>query len=102
LSSVYLDKPSSAVRFRKSLERARQRLGSPSPARPKISAADLSAAARPPEQKLERIVVKDGAKVHIIPIDKLDYVEAQDDYIALRSEKKNYLKQQTISSIEAQ
>ena len=32
----------------------------------------------------------------------LDYVEAQDDYIALHSEKKNYLKQQTISSIEAQ
>ena len=58
--------------------------------------------ARPPEQKLERIVVKDGTKVHIIPIEKLDYVEAQDDYIALRSEKKNYLKQQTISSIEAQ
>jgi len=47
-------------------------------------------------------VVKDGTKVHIIPIAKLDYVEAQDDYIALRSEKKNYLKQQTISSIEAQ
>ncbi len=41
-------------------------------------------------------------KVHIIPIGKLDYVEAQDDYIALHSEKKNYLKQQTISSIEAQ
>jgi two-component system LytT family response regulator len=98
----YLLKPFSADRFRKALERARQRLGSPSPAPPKISAADLSAAARPPDQKLERIVVKDGAKVHIIPIDKLDYVEAQDDYIALRSEKKNYLKQQTISSIEAQ
>jgi CheY-like chemotaxis protein len=30
---------------------------------------DPSAAARPPEQKLERIVVKDGAKVHIIPLE---------------------------------
>ncbi len=36
------------------------------------------------------------------PLEKLDYVEAQDDYVALRSEKKNYLKQQTISSVEAQ
>jgi two-component system, LytTR family, response regulator len=96
----YLLKPFSADRFRKALDRVRQRRGSPSP--PKISASELSAAARPPEQKLERIVVKDGAKVHIIPMDKLDYVEAQDDYIALRSEKKNYLKQQTISSIETQ
>ncbi len=31
----------------------------------------------------------------------LDYAEAQDDYVALHSEGKSYLKQQTISSLEA-
>ncbi len=98
----YLLKPFAGDRFRKALERVRQRLGSSNPAPPKIAAPELSAMARSPEQRLERIVVKDGTKVHIIPIAKLDYVEAQDDYIALRSEKKNYLKQQTISSIETQ
>ncbi len=98
----YLLKPFSADRFKKALDRVRQRLGNPAPPAPKIAATELTAAARPPEQKFERIVVKDGTKVHIIPLDKLDYIEAQDDYIALRSEKKSYLKQQTISSIEAQ
>jgi len=63
-------------------------------------AEDLAAAARPPQQHLQRIVVKDGARVHIIPVDRLDYAEAQDDYVALHSQGKSYLKQQTISSLE--
>jgi two-component system LytT family response regulator len=45
-------------------------------------------------------VVKDGPRVHIIPIDKLDYVEAQDDYVALHSGGKSYLKQQPIAVLE--
>jgi two-component system LytT family response regulator len=64
-------------------------------------ALDLKAAARAPEQYTQRIVVKDGPRVHIIPVDKLDSAEAQDDYVSLRSEGKAYLKQQTISSLEA-
>ena len=38
--------------------------------------------------------------MHVIPVEKLDYAEAQDDYVALHSDKKTYLKQQTISSLE--
>jgi two-component system LytT family response regulator len=92
----YLLKPFSLERFEKALERARQRLGKKTP-----PAADLATAARPPLEHLQRIVVKDGARVHIIPVDRLDYAEAQDDYVALHSQGKNYLKQQTISSLEA-
>ena len=46
-------------------------------------------------------MVKDGARVHVIPVAKLDYVEAQDDYVALHSEGKSYLKQQPIGEMEA-
>lgn len=91
----YLLKPFSTERFEKALERAWQRLGEKSP-----DPVELAAAARPPELFLQRIVVKDGPAVHVIPVDKLDYVEAQDDYVALKSDKKTYLKQQTISSLE--
>ncbi len=96
----YLLKPFRLERFKKALERARARVGQPKPAA--ISTAELAAAARPPGQTLERIVLRDGTKIHIIPIAKLDYVEAQDDYTALHTEKKSYLKQQTIASFEAQ
>jgi two-component system, LytTR family, response regulator len=91
----YLLKPFSAERFETALQRAQQRLGGKLPA-----ATELSSSARPPAQPLERIVVRDGARVSIIPVAKLDYAEAQDDYVALATEGKKHLKQQTISSLE--
>ncbi len=92
----YLLKPFSLERFQTAISRVRQRSGQPMP-----PPAQLAAAARPPQEFLDRIVVKDGARVHIVPVSKLEYAEAQDDYISLHSEGKSYLKQQTISSLEA-
>ena len=93
----YLLKPFSSERFEEALRRARARTGAQVP-----RAGELAAAARAPSQYLERIVVKDGVNVHIIPVEKLDHVEAQDDYVALRTEGKTFLKQQTIVAIETQ
>lgn len=99
----YLLKPFSTERFERALERAKSRLGE-SDRETSFSAdpSELSAAARAPGERPERIVVRDGARVHVIPLDKLDYAEAQDDYIALHSSGKTYLKQQPIAQLEAQ
>ncbi len=96
----YLLKPFAADRLTKALERTRALRGSPHLSA--IQPQELAAAARPPGVALERVVVKDGTRVNIIPIDKLDYVEAQDDYVGLHSEGKTYLKQQTLASLEIQ
>ncbi len=90
----YLLKPFGKERFDLALDRARQRLG-------ERRLPTALAAARPPAARPPRIVVKDGAKIHIIPLEKLDYVEAQDDYVALHSAGKSYLKQQPIAELEA-
>jgi two-component system LytT family response regulator len=82
----YLLKPFSAERFDRALERAQGRTGKKRPAAPR---------------QVDRIVVRDGAKIHVIPLDKLDYAEAQDDYVALHSQGKSYLKQQPIGALEA-
>jgi two-component system, LytTR family, response regulator len=92
----YLLKPIGRERFEAALERAKSRLGEKMPLAP-----DLAAAARPPKQFLDRLVVRDGTRVTLIPVAKLDYAEAQDDYVALASEGKKHLKQQTIVSLEA-
>jgi two-component system LytT family response regulator len=65
------------------------------------AAQELAAAARPPQQYANRIVVKDGTRVHVIPVAQLDCVEAQDDYVGLHTQGKTWLKQQTITSLEA-
>ena len=92
----YLLKPIGRERFEAALERAKSRLSQKTP-----SAPELAAAARPPKQFLDRIVVRDGTRVTLIPVGKLDYAEAQDDYVALATEGKKHLKQQTIASLEA-
>jgi two-component system LytT family response regulator len=93
----YLLKPFDMARFRAALEKARQRLGEKTTA---IPLSELKNAAQAPGHKAERVVVRDGTKVHLIPVSQLDYAEAQDDYVALHSGGKSYLKQQTISSLE--
>ena len=93
----YLLKPFRAERLGDALRRAKERMGKA----PAASAEQLSTAARGPGSYAEQIVVKDGTRVHIFPCTKLDYAEAQDDYVALASQGKKYLKQQTISGLEA-
>lgn len=90
----YLLKPFSRERFEAALERAKAQ-----GPRKAMAAAELAAAARPAGQFAERIVVKDGTKVTLIPVAKLDYAEALDDYVSLVSEGKKHLKQQTISGL---
>ncbi len=96
----YLLKPFGAERFEAALKRAKERLQSSSPSAT-VPATELAASARPPAQYLERIPVRDGAQVFIIPVSRLDFAEAQDDYVALCAEGKKHLKQQPISSLEA-
>ena len=56
---------------------------------------------RPAGGPVTRLVVRQGPRVHVIPVDRLDYAEAQDDYVSLHSEGKSYLKQQTLTDLES-
>jgi two-component system LytT family response regulator len=93
----YVLKPFEASRIALAVERARERLSRGTAVR----AGELHAAARPEGTYLARVVVRDGSRVHIIPVERLDAVVAQDDYLALKSEGRTYLKQQTLSSLAA-
>ena len=97
----YLLKPFGRDRLAEALNHVRERrasaVGAAVPAGPK-----LGATARAPGRWLERVLVRDGAKVHVIPIDTLDYLEAQDDYVAIHAEGKTWLKPQPLSELADQ
>ena len=95
----YLVKPFSQERLADALARARERIGKGRRETP--AAGELVAAARLERGSAARILVRDGARVHIIPIGKVDYVQAQDDYVCFHSEGKEYLKDQTLADVEA-
>jgi two-component system, LytTR family, response regulator len=92
----YLLKPVATDRLATALSRVRERVRPPAPP---IGA--LRASARKPGEYLERVVIRDGSQVHVIPVDKIDYVEAQDDYVAFRTGGRLILKEQTMTDVEA-
>lgn len=94
----YLLKPFSKVRFDEALAKAQEKIRAKTPL--PVPPAELSAAGRP--WPLERLVIRDGGKVTLIAMSKLDYVQAQDDYVELHSEGRGILKQQTLASLESQ
>jgi two-component system LytT family response regulator len=92
----YLLKPYSKQRFDEALSHAREHL---SP-RTSLRTKEIAAAAKPKDQLLERVLIKEGSKVLVIPAEKIDYVEAQDDYVSFRVEGKSHLKMQRLSDLE--
>ena len=91
----YVLKPFRAERLREALEAARVRVA------PRPDPAAVAQAARPAGQYARRVVVRDAGRIHLIPVERLDYAQAQDDYVALCSQGRTYLKTQTLGSLEA-
>ena len=93
----YLLKPFSKARFDEALAQARLLLRqAPPPALERLIAQ--------PPSPLERVLIRDREReqVHVIAVDKIDYIEAQADYVAIHAEGRDHLKTQTISELEAQ
>ena len=93
----YLLKPFSAERFQDAMQRARERLR----AKAVLPLDEIGREAKPRTGPAERILIRDGANVHVLPAEAIDYVEAQDDYVAFKSAGKQYLKDQTLAAVEA-
>src|SRR5439155_17811167 len=92
----YLLKPYSQERFDKAIEKLMER---------DVTATHnntrelLETAAESPMQN-NRIVVKTGNKIKIIPIDEVHYLEAADDYVKIQTKEGAFLKNKTMAHFE--
>jgi two-component system LytT family response regulator len=93
----YLLKPFDAARFAEALELARSRAQRRDP----LPSRDLLETIRE-GAPLDRVLIRDRSNVHVIPVEQIDYIEAQDDYVSIRAAGRSYLKEQTLGELEEQ
>jgi two-component system, LytTR family, response regulator len=91
----YLLKPYSRDRLVAAVTKAKERIqsGEPLSGIPQLVHQPLS-------EKLERIVVKSGTKIKVVPVDKITYLEAEDDYVMIHTDEGKHLKQGTMKYYE--
>jgi len=89
----YLLKPFSKDRFDKAVQKYLNK--------PAVSLTEpvIETAAQSPGQQ-NRIVVKDGNKIKIIPINQIHYLEAADDYVKIITAEGSFLKKRTMTFFE--
>jgi two-component system LytT family response regulator len=94
----YLLKPFSKDRFNKAIEKFLAT--APEKHTPKQTEELLETAASQSPAQHERIVVKTGTKVKIIPVADVEYLQADDDYVSVFTKEGSYLKNKTMNFFE--
>lgn len=90
----YLLKPFSKERFEKAIHKHRETKAGVATQRVLETASQTAL-------QQNRVVVKDGSKIKIIPVGKIHYLEAADDYVKIVTADGTYLKKRTMAFFEA-
>jgi two-component system LytT family response regulator len=93
----YLLKPYSQERFDQALQKAFDHIKNNTPNKGIKKLANHIADNL---EILDRVVVKTGSKIKVIPIDTILYLESQDDYVMIYLTDGKFLKQQTMKYFE--
>jgi two-component system, LytTR family, response regulator len=92
----YLLKPYSQERFNQALVKANERMAKAE----KSTIKKLTEHLAENQETLDRVVVKTGNKIKVIPEETILYIESQDDYVMIYTSEGKYLKQQTMKYFE--
>ena len=93
----YLLKPFSKERMQKAIEKVIHHIHN---AESNIEKLEELSNFRPGEAFIDRVVVKDRHKIHIITVDKIRYIESLDDYVMIYTTDGRHMKQKTMKYFE--
>lgn len=95
----YLLKPFPKERLRSAVTKAIDKLGRAKESEI-ISPRELMEKLPGPASPINRIVVRKGNAINLIPVDQIKYIEAQDDYVMIHHNTGKALKQQSMKYYE--
>lgn len=95
----YLLKPFSFDKFSKAIEKAKSKISNISGEKSNYKA--LISEVREREEYLQRIAVKSGSEITILPVNQIIYIESCDDYVILHTQKEQFVKEATMKYFES-
>ena len=98
----YLLKPFDSGRFKKALERARDRIQRQQTGELSHRISELLADLKTGAKHTERLAIKSGGKVLFLKIDEIDWIEAADNYVELHIGNESHLHRETMAALEGQ
>ena len=94
----YLLKPYDENRFGKAVAKAIERIGNAADSA--LPVKEIIDSHQEESGSLDRIIVKTGNKIKVIPVEKVEYIEAYDDYVNIFTPEGRFIKQQTMGYYE--
>lgn len=91
----YLLKPFSQERFDKAIEKFKQRMPITVPSSQAVEQLSIQ------YPLADRVAIKNGTKIHVLPYDAIYLIEADDDYVVVRTQQGAFAKKRTLSYFES-
>jgi two-component system LytT family response regulator len=90
----YLLKPFTAARFAEVIAHAEQMVR-------RAESQPIGNALSGIRKPLQRIAFREGGAIDVVPVQRIEYIEAQDDYVQVAAAGRKRIKQQTLSELAA-
>jgi two-component system LytT family response regulator len=94
----YLLKPVTPARFRETLDRVCERLRQATPA-PANDLREVAADLASPAQRLDRMLVHDETRALFLPVERIDWFDADRNYVRIHAGQRTFTERATIAAL---